>query len=98
MSFLKGITPRGYLVMVLASFGALLFGFDNGWWGTVLGEQTFLCDYGGEVTVKGVTTCSLSTSQQSAGSGVQSAGVSEYQVIQFGQPGSAGSLYVDVNR
>jgi SP family sugar:H+ symporter-like MFS transporter len=64
MSFLKGITPRGYLVMVLASFGALLFGFDNGWWGTVLGEQT---------------SCNLSTSQQSAGSGVQSAGVSEYK-------------------
>jgi hypothetical protein len=25
MSFLAGITPRGYLVMILASFGALLF-------------------------------------------------------------------------
>ncbi|ORY35328.1 general substrate transporter [Naematelia encephala] len=75
MSIYDGITRRGYVVMVLASIGAILFGFDNGWWSTVLGETTFLCDYGQTDIVDGVSTCSLSTSKQSAGSGVGSAGV-----------------------
>ncbi len=50
-------------------------GFDNGWWGTVLGETAFLCDYGGVVVTKGVTSCALSTSKQSLGSGIGSAGI-----------------------
>ncbi|WWC62250.1 uncharacterized protein I303_104846 [Kwoniella dejecticola CBS 10117] len=75
MGIYQGITPRGALVMVFASLGGLLFGFDNGWWGTVLGETAFLCDYGETIMVKGVETCNLSTSQQSAGTGVGSAGI-----------------------
>ncbi|WRT68121.1 uncharacterized protein IL334_005096 [Kwoniella shivajii] len=75
MGFLSGVTPRGFLIMVFASLGGLLFGFDNGWWGTVLGEQAFLCDYGATIMVKGVPTCNLTTSQQSAGTGVGSAGI-----------------------
>ncbi|OCF60811.1 hypothetical protein L486_00451 [Kwoniella mangroviensis CBS 10435] len=75
MGIYEGITPRGALVMFFASLGGLLFGFDNGWWGTVLGEQAFLCDYGASATVDGVETCNLTTSQQSAGTGVGSAGI-----------------------
>ena len=54
-----------------------LQGFDNGWWGTILGSAKFLKDYGSCVVVDGVETCNLSTSQLSAGSAVQSAGISE---------------------
>ena len=50
-------------------------GFDNGWWGTVLGAQKFLCDYGSERTVDGVNTCFLPTASTSAGTGVGSAGI-----------------------
>lgn len=63
--------------MLLASVGAFLFGFDNGWWGTILGSQRFLEDYGSCVMVEGVKTCNLSTAQLSAGSSVQSGGISE---------------------
>ncbi|RSH83045.1 hypothetical protein EHS25_005755 [Saitozyma podzolica] len=75
MSIYSGMTPRGILIMAFASIGALLFGLDNGWWGTVLGETAFLCHYGDETTVDGVTACTLSTSRQSAGSGIGSAGI-----------------------
>ncbi|KAL2695015.1 hypothetical protein AAEP93_007411, partial [Penicillium crustosum] len=57
------------------SAGALLFGIDNGWWGTLLGAEEFLRTYGSCETVNGVHLCSLSTAQQSAGSSVQSAGI-----------------------
>jgi SP family sugar:H+ symporter-like MFS transporter len=50
-------------------------GFDNGWWSTVLGETTFLCDYGAKVTTGGVLKCNLSTPQQAAGTGVGPAGI-----------------------
>ena len=53
-------------------------GFDNGWWDTILGSPTFLRDYGScGAEVQGVSTCNLSTAQLSAGSSVQSAGISE---------------------
>jgi hypothetical protein len=61
--------------MFLASVGAFLFGFDNGWWGTILGSQRFLSDYGSCADVDGVQTCNLSTPQLSAGSSVQSGGI-----------------------
>ncbi|OAG02362.1 general substrate transporter [Paraphaeosphaeria sporulosa] len=63
--------------MALASVGGFLFGFDNGWWGTILGSQKFLHDYGSCAIVEGVEICNLSTSQKSAGSSVQSGGISE---------------------
>ncbi|KAL7418360.1 hypothetical protein Q5752_006818 [Cryptotrichosporon argae] len=75
MSIYKGITPKGYFVMVFASIGGILYGFDNGWWGTVLGETTFLCDYGSVTYTDGVKSCAMSTSKQSAGSGVGPAGI-----------------------
>ncbi|KAF2996512.1 hypothetical protein E8E13_005972 [Curvularia kusanoi] len=53
VEFLRGTTPTGVLCMALASAGAFLFGFDNGWWGTILGSQTFLSEYGSCSTVNG---------------------------------------------
>ncbi|WVR09805.1 hypothetical protein IAU60_006881 [Kwoniella sp. DSM 27419] len=61
MGVYEGITPRGLLIMVFASFGGLLF--------------AFLCDYGKPVVVKGVETCNLTTAQQSLGTGIGSAGI-----------------------
>jgi hypothetical protein len=52
-------------------------GFDNGWWGTILGSPRFLKDYGSCAMVEGVEVCNLSTPQLSAGSSVQSAGISK---------------------
>jgi hypothetical protein len=76
--YLQGTTPTGTGCMFLASVGAFLFGFDNGWWGTILGSQRFLSDYGSCIDVDGVSTCNLTTAQLSAGSSVQSGGISEY--------------------
>ncbi|KAJ5419425.1 uncharacterized protein N7487_002975 [Penicillium crustosum] len=73
--YLAGTTVTGFFCMGLASAGALLFGIDNGWWGTLLGAEEFLRTYGSCETVNGVHLCSLSTAQQSAGSSVQSAGI-----------------------
>jgi hypothetical protein len=75
--YLQGTTPTGTGCMFLASVGAFLFGFDNGWWGTILGSQRFLSDYGSCIDVDGVSTCNLTTAQLSAGSSVQSGGISE---------------------
>ena len=52
-------------------------GFDNGWWGTILGSQTFLSEFGSCSNINGSQTCRLSTSQLSAGSSVQSGGISK---------------------
>ncbi|CAG9980926.1 unnamed protein product [Clonostachys byssicola] len=73
--YLEGTTRTGLGCMLLASVGAFLFGFDNGWWGTILGADTFLRHYGSCKTTDGVETCNLSTGQLSAGSAVQSAGM-----------------------
>ncbi|CAI6338072.1 unnamed protein product [Periconia digitata] len=72
---LEGSTPMGMGCMFLASVGAFLFGFDNGWWGTILGSPKFLSDYGSCVDVDGVSTCNLSTQQLSVGTAVQSGGI-----------------------
>lgn len=56
-------------------------GFDNGWWGTILGSPKFLKDYGSCSMVEGVEVCNLSTPQLSAGSSVQSGGISKYSTI-----------------
>jgi SP family sugar:H+ symporter-like MFS transporter len=79
--YLHGTTPTGTGCMFLASVGAFLFGFDNGWWGTILGSQRFLSDYGSCVDVAGVSTCNLSTPQLSAGSSVQSGGISKSSAL-----------------
>jgi len=56
-------------------------GFDNGWWGTILGSPRFLKDYGSCSMVEGVEVCNLSTPQLSAGSSVQSAGISKSTMV-----------------
>lgn len=56
-------------------------GFDNGWWGTILGSPRFLKDYGSCAMVEGVEVCNLSTPQLSAGSSVQSAGISKPTLV-----------------
>jgi hypothetical protein len=58
-------------------------GFDNGWWGTILGSQRFLSDYGSCTDIDGVQTCNLSAAQLSAGSSVQSAGISRSKIQKF---------------
>ncbi|RBR04495.1 hypothetical protein FVER53590_14161 [Fusarium verticillioides] len=73
--FLEGTTPSGLGCMAIASIGALLYGFDNGWWGTILGTHAFLRDYGSCETVNGKDTCHLTAPQVSAGSAVQSVGI-----------------------
>jgi len=93
---LQGITKHGVACMLLASIGAILFvghpgprvrdvadlqGFDNGWWGTILGSPRFLKDYGSCTMVQGVEVCNLTTPQLSAGSSVQSAGISKSRAL-----------------
>jgi hypothetical protein len=56
-------------------------GFDNGWWGTILGSPRFLKDYGSCAMVEGAEVCNLSTPQLSAGSSVQSAGISKSTLV-----------------
>ncbi|KAF5971695.1 general substrate transporter [Fusarium coicis] len=73
--FLEGTTPSGFGCMLIASIGALLYGFDNGWWGTILGTHAFLRDYGSCEIVDGKDTCHLTAPQVSAGSAVQSVGI-----------------------
>lgn len=75
-AYLHDTTATGLGCMFMASFGAFLFGFDNGWWGTILGSPVFLRHYGSCTAVDGVETCNLSTQQLSLGSSIQSAGIS----------------------
>ncbi|RSL93554.1 hypothetical protein CDV31_014654 [Fusarium ambrosium] len=70
--YLKDTTSTGLGCMFLVSVGAFLFGFDNGWWGTIQGADAFNRAYG---SCQGIHSCSLSTSQKAAGSSVQSGGV-----------------------
>ena len=91
--YLKDTTLTGLGCMILVSLGAFLFvspgyygtttayseqGFDNGWWGTIQGANTFGREYGSCMTIDGIFTCTLSTSQKAAGSSVQSGGISTY--------------------
>ncbi|KAK4233511.1 general substrate transporter [Achaetomium macrosporum] len=71
----RGTTPTGVWCMCLVSAGAFLFGFDNGWRGTIQGAEAFLRDFGSCEIVDGKQTCNISTPQRSAGSSVQSAGI-----------------------
>ncbi|KAI9147017.1 Major facilitator-type transporter ecdD [Paramyrothecium foliicola] len=73
--FLEDTTATGIWCMILACAGAVLFGFDNGWWGTIQGAEAFLRDFGTCEVIDGVETCDISTAQRSAGSSVQSAGI-----------------------
>jgi len=75
LDYLQDTTATGLGCMFMASFGAFLFGFDNGWWGTILGSQKFLHDYGSCTATAGIETCNLSTQQLSLGSSIQSAGI-----------------------
>ncbi|KAL2866576.1 general substrate transporter [Aspergillus lucknowensis] len=72
---LKETTPTGLGCMCLVSIGAFLFGFDNGWWGTIQGAEAFLQAFGHCETAGDSSSCSLTASQASAGSSVQSAAI-----------------------
>jgi len=66
------------LVSFLGSLGALSFGYDNGWWGFILGAPYFNEQFGNlTITdpVTGLTTIRLSGSEQSAGTGLGTAGI-----------------------
>ncbi|ORY89803.1 general substrate transporter [Leucosporidium creatinivorum] len=73
--------PEWTINLVLASafsgLGAFSFGFDNGWWGGVLGERIFNQLYGSIETVNadGSITRTLSASEQSNGTGLGTAGI-----------------------
>ncbi|KAJ5579517.1 uncharacterized protein N7459_005502 [Penicillium hispanicum] len=43
---LQELTPRLVRVYMLCSIGAMNFGFDNNWWGSVIGMQSFRDQYG----------------------------------------------------
>ncbi|CAH0040012.1 unnamed protein product [Clonostachys rhizophaga] len=73
--YLKTTTATGLGCMFLVSMGAFLFGFDNGWWGTIQGAEAFLRAFGSCSLVDGVETCNISTPQKDAGSSVQSGGI-----------------------
>uniref|UniRef100_A0A8H7K6Y4 Major facilitator superfamily (MFS) profile domain-containing protein n=1 Tax=Bionectria ochroleuca TaxID=29856 RepID=A0A8H7K6Y4_BIOOC len=73
--YLKTTTATGLGCMFLVSMGAFLFGFDNGWWGTIQGAEAFLRAFGSCSLVGGVETCNISTPQKAAGSSVQSGGI-----------------------
>ncbi|KAM0751341.1 general substrate transporter [Meredithblackwellia eburnea MCA 4105] len=71
-----GLTRGTLMATAFASIGAFGFGVDNGWWSTALGLSKFNTVYGSVKTVKdGVTTISLSASEQSTGTSLGSAGI-----------------------
>ncbi|KIK63850.1 hypothetical protein GYMLUDRAFT_222243 [Collybiopsis luxurians FD-317 M1] len=69
----NGVSKGLLLATLFSACGALLYGLDNGWWATVIGLDTFNAAMGSQVGEGG--TISLSTSQQSAGTGLAQAGV-----------------------
>ncbi|BEI83415.1 hypothetical protein CcaverHIS002_0400190 [Cutaneotrichosporon cavernicola] len=77
MGFYSELTPRLALVSFLGSLGALSFGYDNGWWGIILGAPYFNDQFGHTVTTgpDGSTKISLSSTEQSCGSGLGTAGI-----------------------
>ncbi|KAK1925233.1 general substrate transporter [Papiliotrema laurentii] len=76
-SFYSELTPKLAFVSFLGSLGALSFGYDNGWWGFILGSPYFNDQYGNLVVTAadGSKTTSLSGSEQSAGTGLGTAGI-----------------------
>lgn len=72
-------TPRLALVSFIGSLGALSFGYDNGWWGFILGAPYFNAQYGKTPVLDPktglVASYSLSASEQSAGTGLGTAGI-----------------------
>ncbi|ORY27083.1 general substrate transporter [Naematelia encephala] len=78
MGLYSELTPRLALVSFIGSLGALSFGYDNGWWGFILGAPYFNDQYGRTVVTDattGATSISLSASEQSAGTGLGTAGI-----------------------
>ncbi|KAK4496206.1 hypothetical protein PRZ48_012186 [Zasmidium cellare] len=69
----KELTPRTLAVFLFMSVGALNFGFDNGWWSSVLSLQQF-ANYYGPPSVNGEPKA-IPSSWQSAGSGTAHAGM-----------------------
>ncbi|KAF2166745.1 hypothetical protein M409DRAFT_22799 [Zasmidium cellare ATCC 36951] len=69
----KELTPRTFAVFMFMSIGALNFGFDNGWWSSVLTVQEF-ADYYGPPSTTGESRA-IPSSWQSAGSGTANAGM-----------------------
>ncbi|KAK8843942.1 hypothetical protein IAR55_006734 [Kwoniella newhampshirensis] len=74
----RELTPRLALVSFIGSLGALNFGFDIGWWGCILGAPYFNQQYGSATVTNattGATSKTLSASEQSAGTGIGTAGI-----------------------
>ncbi|CAH0057654.1 unnamed protein product [Clonostachys solani] len=44
--FFRELTPRLLRIFLFASIGAMNFGYDNNWWAGVIGQQSFINDYG----------------------------------------------------
>ncbi|CAK7240812.1 MAG: hypothetical protein STHCBS139747_002260 [Sporothrix thermara] len=73
VAMLREVTPRLFLVYMFMSIGAINFGFDNGWWGTLIALPQFINRFG--VLDEKTGTYSLPSSWQSAGSGTGNAGM-----------------------
>jgi SP family sugar:H+ symporter-like MFS transporter len=73
MGVIQELNPRIAFIGVFAALGALGFGYDNGWWGGVLGLPAFQRKYGTfDEAVGGYTIPAV---RLSTGTGTGSAGV-----------------------
>ncbi|GAA5834241.1 hypothetical protein JCM9279_004254 [Rhodotorula babjevae] len=74
---MPAVTKGVLLSTGFASIGALMFGIDNGWWGTLLGVPAFNAAFGSQTSTAedGTVTVSLSASEQSAGTSLGMAGI-----------------------
>ncbi|GAA5829117.1 hypothetical protein JCM11251_004131 [Rhodosporidiobolus azoricus] len=74
---MSGLTRGVLLSTGFASLGAMMFGVDNGWWGTVIGLPTFNDRFGSRQVVgaDGSIVHTLSASEQSAGTCLGYAGI-----------------------
>ncbi|GAA6006089.1 hypothetical protein JCM10207_000519 [Rhodosporidiobolus poonsookiae] len=74
---MSGISKGVLMSTLFASIGAMLYGIDNAWWGTVIGLPSFNEKFGDKVTVAvdGTISRALSATQQSAGTGLSYAGI-----------------------
>ncbi|KAL8279414.1 hypothetical protein RQP46_008226 [Phenoliferia psychrophenolica] len=71
------LTPTLLYIALFSSAGAFTFGFDNAWWGGVLGHPYFNNYYGSLTTTSaaGVVSRTLSASEQSSGTALGTAGI-----------------------
>ncbi|KAI0481289.1 putative transporter [Xylariaceae sp. FL0804] len=72
-SLTREVTPKLFLVYMFMSIGAINFGFDNGWWASVIALQQFADSFGPVDPATGEHY--LPSGWQSAGSGTGNAGM-----------------------